>query len=107
MATVSLKPTKAVAEQAAKGLKLREEHGRGGTQVGLDRARQLSERQELTPAIVKKMRAYFARHAVDKDAPKFGDPKNPSAGYIAWLLWGGEPGRTWAEKTMDRLEKAG
>jgi hypothetical protein len=22
---------------------------------------------------------------------------NPSAGYIAWLLWGGEPGRRWAK----------
>ncbi|MDR4305697.1 hypothetical protein IHQ68_03545 [Chelatococcus sambhunathii] len=107
MAEIDLKPTKKVAEQAAKGLKLREKHGRGGTEVGLERARQLSERRELTPDIVKKMRAYFARHAVDKDAPRFGDAEQPSAGYIAWWLWGGDPGQAWVERTMKRLEKAG
>lgn len=106
MADSGFKPTKAVADEAAKGLKLREAHGRGGTRVGLERARQLSERRELSPGIVKKMRAYFARHAVDKDAPGFDDAKNPSAGRIAWLLWGGDAGRDWAEKTMARIEKS-
>lgn len=101
---VDLKPTKAVADQAAKGLKLREEFGRGGTEVGLERGRQLAERRELSPEIVRKMRAYFARHAIDKKAPMFGDRDKPSAGYIAWLLWGGDAGRDWAEKTMKALE---
>ena len=106
MAAAGSKPTKAVADEAAKGLKLRERHGRGGTKVGLERGRQLSERRELSAEIVKKMRAYFARHAVDKDAPKFNDPENPSAGKIAWLLWGGDAGRDWAEKTMNQIEKS-
>jgi hypothetical protein len=26
----------------------------------------------------------------------------PSAGYIAWLLWGGEPGRAWVEKELKK-----
>ncbi len=41
------------------------------------------------------MSAYFARHDVDKAAVshEWGDESDPSAGYIAWLLWGGEPGR--------------
>ena len=45
------------------------------------------------------MSAYFARHEVDKASKshEWGDEANPSAGYIAWLLWGGEPGRRWAD----------
>jgi hypothetical protein len=105
MAEVDLTPTKAVADEAAKGLKLREKHGRGGTKVGLARGRQLAERRALDEATVKKMRAYFARHKVDKRSDKFGDADDPSAGYIAWLLWGGDAGKAWAEKTMERLER--
>lgn len=107
MADLDLVPTKAVADAAAKGLKLREEHGRGGTHVGVARARQLSERRTLTPDVVKKMRAYFARHAVDKNAPKFTDRTDPSAGYIAWLLWGGDAGKAWSERMMKKLDGGG
>ena len=106
MADINLTPTKAIADEAAKGLKLREKHGRGGTQVGLNRAKQLAEQRELSPEIVKKMRSYFARHNVDKRGKNFGDQENPSAGYIAWLLWGGDAGKAWSEKTIEKLEKA-
>lgn len=106
MAEIDLTPPKAVADAAAKGLKLREAHGRGGTSVGLARGRQLAERRTLDEATVKKMRAYFARHEVDKRSDKFGDKDEPSAGYIAWLLWGGDAGKAWSEKTMAKLEKA-
>ena len=105
MADPNLTPTKAVADEAAKGLELREKHGRGGTQVGLARGKQLAERRELKPEIVKKMRAYFARHKVDKRGKNFGDQDNPSAGYIAWLLWGGDAGKEWSERTMKSFEQ--
>ena len=36
------------------------------------------------------MRAWHARHAVDK-RPDWDNP--PTPGYVAFLLWGGEPGR--------------
>lgn len=104
---IDLTPPKAVADEAAKGLKLREKHGRGGTRVGLERGKQLAERRELDAATVKKMRAYFARHEVDKKSDRFGDETEPSAGYIAWLLWGGDAGKAWSEKTMARIEKSG
>lgn len=106
MADPNLTPTKAVSDEAAKGLKLRKKHGRGGTQVGLERGKQLAERRELKPEIVKKMRAYFARHKVDKRGKNFGDQDNPSAGYIAWLLWGGDAGKEWSERTMKKLEQS-
>ncbi len=51
--------------------------------------------------------AYFARHEVDKasKSPEWGDETNPSAAYIAWLLWGGDAGRHWADGLKSRLEK--
>jgi hypothetical protein len=97
-------PPAAVAKQAAKGLELREKHGRGGTEVGLARARQLKARETLDVATMKKMRAYFARHKVDKRGKNWGDKDKPSAGYIAWLLWGGEAGKDWVEGVLAKVE---
>ena len=53
------------------------------------------------------MSAYFARHEVDKASMShdWGDETDPSAGYIAWLLWGGEPGRRWADSLRGSPEQ--
>lgn len=98
--TDTFKPTAAVAKQAAKGLELRETFKRGGTEVGVARARDLKNQRELSVDTVKRMKSYFARHNVDKRAKNFGDDDNPSAGYIAWLLWGGDEGRDWASSKL-------
>jgi hypothetical protein len=44
------------------------------------------------------MRSFFARHEVDKKGEGFTPDENgyPSAGRIAWALWGGDPGQSWA-----------
>jgi len=93
-------PTPQMAANAQKGLTLRARFGRGGTEVGVRRARQLIAREELDLSDVKSMYSYFARHAVDKQARRraWGDEANPSAGYIAWLLWGGDEGQAWAAR---------
>ena len=98
-------PTLKMAAAAKKGLRLRETFGRGGTDVGVARARQLADRQPVAADDVKAMHSYFARHAVDKDAKAhdWGDDTDPSAGYIAWLLWGGDPGKAWADAKRKRL----
>ncbi|MBU3720549.1 MAG: hypothetical protein FGM22_07285 [Burkholderiaceae bacterium] len=96
-AELDLVPPKDVQEAAARGLELRREHGRGGTEVGVARARDLSNGRRLSMETVKRMRSYFARHDVDKKGKDWGNKSNPSAGYIAWLLWGGDPGREWVE----------
>ena len=36
---------------------------------------------------------------------EWGDETDPSAGYLAWLLWGGEPGRRWADSLKARRNK--
>lgn len=68
MAGSSFEPTLKMAVNAKRGLKLRLKFNRGGTMVGVNRAKQLAERSGLDRADVKSMASYFARHAVDKDA---------------------------------------
>jgi HK97 family phage portal protein len=111
---VDLKPTAGMAKLAARGLALREEHGRGGTEVGVARARDISNRANLSPETVGRMANFFSRHRVDLDAPaaKPGHDEYPSAGVVAWLLWGGDPanpdeaGAAWADRKLDELEAA-
>lgn len=105
MKHIDLTPPESVAKAAAKGLKLRQEFNRGGTQIGVARARDLSHRKPLSADTVKRMKSYFARHAVDKQANGFGDKDNPSAGWIAWLLWGGDQGKDWCERKQAELEE--
>jgi hypothetical protein len=97
-------PPAAVAREAEKGLKLREEHGRGGTDVGRRRANQLKNREPVSERDIKSMYSYFARHSVDKQGKGWADKDKPSAGYIAWLLWGGEAGKTWVDGLHAKLE---
>lgn len=101
---VDLTPPADVAKEAEKGLKLRGEFKRGGTQIGVARARDLSARKTLSEDTVKRMVSYFARHQVDKRAKNFGDDQNPSAGYIAWLLWGGDSGKAWCDKKKAEMK---
>jgi len=91
-------PPEKVAQNARKGLELREQFKRGGTHIGVARAQELSARGYIDPGNIKRMVSYFARHEVDKKAQNFGNDDNPSAGYIAWLLWGGDEGKAWAEQ---------
>lgn len=106
MATQHFTPTLRMASAARRGLRLRKKFNRGGTQVGVDRAHQLVERRDVSEADVKAMHSFFARHAIDKDTEthKWNSDSDPSAGFIAWLLWGGDAGKTWADakaKTLD------
>lgn len=102
----TFKPTAKMAASAKKGLKLREEFGRGGTEVGVKRAEQLAAQKDLSDADVKSMHSYFARHEVDKTgkAHEWGSDTDPSAGYIAWLLWGGDDGKEWADRNVEKLD---
>ncbi|MBB6259446.1 hypothetical protein FHT05_004100 [Xanthomonas arboricola] len=102
----STTPPKTVADAAARGLRLREQHGRGGTAIGVARARDLSARKSLSTQTIRRMHAYFARHSVDKTGRGWADRSAPSAGYIAWLLWGGDAGQRWAARQYQRLEEA-
>lgn len=107
MAEDRYRPTQRMASAARRDLRLREKFGRGGTQVGVDRAHQLAEQRDLTPADVKAMHSFFARHAVDREAKshQWNSDKDPSAGFIAWLLWGGDAGRDWSGRKAEAIDQ--
>jgi HK97 family phage portal protein len=95
-------PTDAMVTEAERGLEWRREFGRGGTEVGVARARDIVNRRRLPIETVRRMHSYFSRHEVDKQAEGFkpGEDGYPSAGRIAWALWGGDPGQSWAARIV-------
>ena len=103
---IDLRCPPAVARNAGRGLELRARFGRGGTEVGVARARDLKNRVRLSPGTIRRMVSFFARHEVDKRARNFGNEDNPSAGYVAWLLWGGDEGRAWAIEMKKKVGNA-
>jgi predicted ATP-dependent serine protease len=64
----------------------------------------LSNGKSVSYDTVKRMKAYFDRHSVDKDAQGFrqGEPGYPSAGRIAWALWGGDAGYRWSKSIVSK-----
>ena len=98
-------PPKGAQENAKRGLELRREFKRGGTMVGVARARDISNGASLPLETINRMVSYFARHEVDKKGKNWGNASNPSRGYIAWLLWGGDAGKTWADSISQREKK--
>jgi hypothetical protein len=96
-----------MATEAARGLEWRKKFGRGGTEVGVARARDLANRRPVSAETVLRMKSYFARHEVDKRGEGWSpsDRGYPSSGRIAWALWGGDSGRTWANRIARKLEE--
>lgn len=107
LSDIDTRPTRGMAEEAQRGLEWRREFNRGGTEVGVARARQLVNRDNLSIDTVKRMHSFFSRHEVDKEAEGFrpGEDGYPSAGRVAWSLWGGDPGQSWARKKRDQIER--
>ncbi|MCR5506288.1 MAG: hypothetical protein K6F04_00370 [bacterium] len=101
----NLIPPKKASDNAKLGLKLRQKYHRGGLSLakanslnidsGITRAKQLTSGKPLTIEIIKKM-ARFNRHRRNfRPEIKLKDG-GPTAGTIAWLLWGGDEGINWA-----------
>ena len=106
LSDIDLTPPKGMVDAAKKGLELREEFGRGGTEVGVRTARRIIG-NNISIDLVKKMYAYHERHQVDKQAEGFkkGDEGFPSAGYIALHLWGFDAGHKWSERKRNEIMK--
>lgn len=103
---IDFTPPKGVQEAAERGLEIRRskpESQRGGTEVGVARARDLSNGIRLSPDTVKRMLAYFTRHEVDKQGSTWDEQ---GKGFQAWLLWGGDPGFAWSRKVVNQMKAA-
>ena len=97
----SFKPPESARKAAAHGLELRRKWGRGGTAVGVARARDLAGGKNVSRSTVGRMAA-FARHL---DQPAAEHAEGPSAREVAIKLWGGRTGINWAKSVMARLKK--
>jgi len=99
-------PNESMKEEAQRGLDWRSEFGRGGTEVGIARARDIVNGANLSDDTIGRMVSFFARHEVDKEAQGFrvGEEGYPSNGRIAWALWGGDAGKTWSEKEFEMIK---
>ena len=100
-------PTDSMASEAQRALDWRKEGNRGGTSVGVARARQLVNKQNLSPSTVRRMFSFFSRHEVDKQAQGFspGEEGYPSPGRVAWGLWGGDAGFSWSKTKVNQMNR--
>jgi hypothetical protein len=115
---INFVPPDSVAAAAAKGLEYRQKAGgKGGLSSsqakaegvgsGVQRAVNLKNKDKLSPETVKRMKAFFDRHEKNKSIdPKHKDEPYKDRGYVAWLVWGGDPGYTWAKKVVTQMENA-
>jgi HK97 family phage prohead protease len=104
---VSLKPTAGMAAACRRGLKLYEE-GRGGdglVPATISWAKKIASRENLTKEKVIKMRAWHARHKVDKK-PGWDKPGDETPGFVAFLLWAGAAGQRWSEAKVAQMGEA-
>jgi HK97 family phage portal protein len=106
LSDIDLTPTEGMIKAAKQAIEWRKEFKRGGTSVGLRTANMIIN-NELTIPRIKKMYAYFKRHEVDKKAEGFeyGEDGFPSAGRIAWGLWGSDSGQAFSERKRNEIEK--
>jgi len=95
---INFKPPESAANAAKRGLELRKKNkGKGGLSSGeaskqgigsgVQRASDLSNRENMSPETVKRMKAFFDRHQKNKK-PNKGTPREKDKGYIAWCLKG-------------------
>jgi len=101
----SYKPPASAVANAKRGLTLRKEFGRGGLSPseakaqgidsGVTRARKIAS-GKVSRHDVRRMSA-FNRHRKNNNPSKKMPDGGPTAGTIAWLLWGGTSGVNWAK----------
>lgn len=103
------KPPSNVQTQAKKPIEWKNKYKdevKGGTQVGWTRANQLAKGENLSFDTVKRMHSFFSRHkGNEKISPEHKDTPWKDAGHVAWLLWGGDAGKEWAEKIVNSAKK--
>jgi hypothetical protein len=98
-------PNDAMAANARRALEVRAAKPpsqRGMTAVGLARARDIQNKKALSEETVRRIKAYFDRHEIDKQGETWAQQ---GKGWQAWMGWGGDAGQTWANAIVERLNK--
>lgn len=93
------RPTDSMRRAARRGLALRSKQPpsrRGGTAVGLARARDFAAGRNVSIETVKRTYSFLSRHK------KNYRPGTTTPGTQAYLLWGGPAGLGWARKILKK-----
>jgi hypothetical protein len=75
-----------------------QEAGKQGIGSGVARATSLANGENVSYETIKRMAAFFSRHEKNKSGGE------NDAGFIAWLLWGGDTGKSWAARIIKMVE---
>lgn len=100
---IDFTPPVGAREAAKRALEVRQTKPasqRGMTPVGIARARDLSNGVKLSPETVRRMKAYFDRHEIDKKGSTWDEQ---GRGWQAWMGWGGDAGYSWAKKIVEQM----
>jgi hypothetical protein len=96
------------SNNARKALEWRDKYPneiKGGTRIGWTRANQLANRRAISEETIARM-ASFARHRQNAEVdPDKKDKPWTDAGYVAWLIWGGTSGITWASRKLEQIRR--
>jgi len=105
----SFSPPSPVRAAARRGLELRKKYGKGGLTTqeagkqgigsGVARATSLANGESVSYETIKRMAAFFSRHAKNKSGGE------DDAGFISHQLWGGDSGKAWANRVIKMVEK--
>jgi len=101
---IDFTPPEGARESAKRALDVREgkpASQKGMTPVGIARARDLINGVKFSPDTVRRMKAFFDRHEVDKKGETWDEQ---GKGWQAWNGWGGDAGYSWAKKVVGQME---
>jgi lambda family phage portal protein len=101
---IDFTPPQGARDAAERALDVREakpSSQRGMTPVGIARARDLQNGVKMSPDTIRRMKAFFDRHEVDKKGATWDEQ---GKGWQAWNGWGGDAGYAWARKVVGQME---
>jgi lambda family phage portal protein len=101
---IDFTPPQGARDAAKRALDVREgkpASQKGMTPVGIARARDLMNGVKLSPDTVRRMKAFFDRHEVDKKGATWDEQ---GKGWQAWNGWGGDAGYAWARKVVRQMD---
>ena len=99
-------PPKTVSNQAKRGLKYKLKNRLTKDELSVKIAKKLIKRDKLTPGMIKQISSHFSRMKNREVDAKYKKEPWKDSKYINYLLWGGESGRTWAERVRTQIAKA-
>lgn len=94
---------KEVKDNVTDGLDLRSKFNRGGNSDTIKTANKLLK-EPFDESDLKNLLVKLTRHEKEKKTG-WDDPEEPSNGFIAWMMLGGDASKLWAEKSLSSTGK--